>query len=127
MLRRMDESFGRLTVAQLYTLLVEAEVPEASPPVSYDDGTGPRRVAHGAEDEAEYTSPLMLVDVRDRAAFDECHIMSGEGGRACPQPSRWRLCSRRWPMAPGLGHLPAAGLHPPWLPHRPPHLAPSTP
>ncbi|KAA0154405.1 hypothetical protein FNF27_00049 [Cafeteria roenbergensis] len=84
-LKRMDESFARLTVAQLYELLVEAEVPR--PRVDGGAcGVGaegraaasgePRRVVYGADDEPEFVAPLLLVDVRDRADFEDCHIMT---------------------------------------------------
>lgn len=85
----MDESFARLTVAKLYELLVEAEVPRprlegGTCGVDADGGPAasgePRRVVYGADDEPEFVTPLLLVDVRDRPDFEDCHIMTGACG-----------------------------------------------
>lgn len=112
----MDESFARLTVAQLYKLLVEAEVPRprldgGTCGVDADSGAAasgePRRVVYGAEDEPEFAAPLLLVDVRDRAEFDDCHIMTGS--LLCPVPP-WCCCPISRPHRIASHHI-TPGIH----------------
>lgn len=74
-LKRQNEAFRRISPAQLYELFAEYEEEEEINE-GFSDYHGPRIVTiDESETAAEYSRPYLLLDVRERDAFEECHIL----------------------------------------------------
>lgn len=81
--RRRDEIHYRISKRQLFELYREYEQPDEeqfrSPTGQSSSGGGdsraPRIVTHAESDRPEYERPYLLLDVREAAHFERCHLL----------------------------------------------------
>ena len=77
--RRRDEIFYRISPSQVYELYNEYEKDEHESIQDTDAGGnsygGPRIVTHSEMASPEYKKPYLLLDVRERAEYEEYHML----------------------------------------------------
>lgn len=76
--RRRDEIYYRITPSQVYELYNEYEKDEYESIQDTDadsSARGPRIVTHSEMASPEYKKPYLLLDVRDRAEYEEYHLL----------------------------------------------------
>ena len=72
--KRRDEIFFRISRAQLYALYNEYESDEYET-IAEAEHSDLRIVTHSEADEPVYSKPYLILDMRDIASFNNCHLL----------------------------------------------------
>lgn len=81
--KRRNEIFFRITKGQLVELFNEYEFDDDEAINNNNSGGGgygsqPHIVSHNANEQPTYTKPYLILDVREYAAFDSCHVLQAK-------------------------------------------------
>ena len=77
--KKRDEIFFRLTKSQLYELYSEYEADEYEDIAEVDASYGgPKIVTYSETARPVYEKPYLILDIRDRAAYDDFHLVQAQ-------------------------------------------------